>query len=166
MQIQKKKTCKWAYLVICLHDFVYFSSSSWFGSVLIFNAINIYNCFWFDLIKKKFNDWRWKHGENWPLLTTFFLTATAAITGINPRMKKCNFCEINVIKKERCNVGFQYRRGGVGRGIKPLSYHTPQPPPTHAQRIKSTVLTCMLQTNGLMDQRTNRWTDKASFRVC
>ena len=50
---------------------------------LIFSAINTYNYFHFDLIDKKdFNDWRQKHGEKWPMLTTFFLTATAAITGI------------------------------------------------------------------------------------
>ena len=50
---------------------------------LIFSAINTYNYFQFDLIDKKdFNDWRQKHGEKWPMLMTFFLTATAAITGI------------------------------------------------------------------------------------
>ena len=50
---------------------------------LIFSAINTYNCFWFDLTerKKNFGDWSQKHGEKWLMLTTFFLTATAAITG-------------------------------------------------------------------------------------
>ena len=49
---------------------------------LIFSAINTYNCFWFDLTNRKIcSDWKQKLGEKWPTLTTFFLTATAAITG-------------------------------------------------------------------------------------
>ena len=44
---------------------------------LIFSAIN--TCSWFDL---KDNWWQ-KLGEKWSMFTTFFLTATAAITGIN-----------------------------------------------------------------------------------
>ena len=52
---------------------------------LIFSAFNAYNCFWdFQTNKKICSDWRQKHGEKWPMLTTFFLTATAAITGIHP----------------------------------------------------------------------------------
>ena len=49
---------------------------------LIFSATNTYNCSWFDLTNKKIcSDWKQKLGEKWPMLTTFFLTATAAITG-------------------------------------------------------------------------------------
>ena len=49
---------------------------------LIFSAINTYNCSWFDLTNKKIcSDWRQKLGEKWPMLTTFFLTTIAAITG-------------------------------------------------------------------------------------
>ena len=50
---------------------------------LIFSAINTYNCFWFDQTNKKdCSDWTQKLGEKWPMITTFFLTETAAITGI------------------------------------------------------------------------------------
>ena len=49
---------------------------------LIFSAFNTYNCSWFNLTNKKVcSDWRRKHGEKWPMLMTFFLTAIAAITG-------------------------------------------------------------------------------------
>ena len=49
---------------------------------LIFSAINTYYCSWFHLTNKKIcSDWRQKLGEKWPMLMTFFLTATAAITG-------------------------------------------------------------------------------------
>jgi len=49
---------------------------------LIFSATNTYNCSQFDLTNKKScSDWRQKLGEKWTTLTTFFLTATAAITG-------------------------------------------------------------------------------------
>ena len=47
---------------------------------LIFSAINAYNYFWFVLTnKKKFIDWRQRHGKKWPMLTTFFLTATLLV---------------------------------------------------------------------------------------
>ena len=67
---------------------------------LIFSAINTYNCFWFDLTEKRknFGDWSQKHGEKWPMLTTFFLTATAAITGIL-WWKKYKFVEFRKLKK-------------------------------------------------------------------
>ena len=52
---------------------------------LIFSATNTYNCSQFDLTNKKTcRGWRLKLGEKWPMLTTFFLMATAAITGTNP----------------------------------------------------------------------------------
>ena len=78
------KTCQWAKLVVWLNNLECFSSSSSFGSVLFFFSVQSIhtNCFWLDLTNKKnFSDWRQKHGEKWPMLTTFFLTATAAITG-------------------------------------------------------------------------------------
>ena len=49
---------------------------------LIFSAINTYNCSGLILTNKKIcSDWRQKFGGKWPMLTTFFLTAIAAITG-------------------------------------------------------------------------------------
>ena len=51
---------------------------------IAFSAINTYNCFWFKVANiRNFNDWRLKHGEKWPMLTTFFLTATVALIGNN-----------------------------------------------------------------------------------
>ena len=65
-----------------LSIFAHLAHLAQFYFSLIFSAINTYNCFWFDLTNKKnFSDWRQKHGEKWPMLTTFFLTLTAAITG-------------------------------------------------------------------------------------
>ena len=69
----------WSFLNILAHlahlAQLYFS--------LIFSAINTYNCSWFDLASKKIcSHWRQKLVEKWPMLTTFFLTATAAITDI------------------------------------------------------------------------------------
>ena len=49
---------------------------------LIFSAINTYNCSWFDLTNRRFAvTEKKKLGEKWLMLTTFFLTATAAIAG-------------------------------------------------------------------------------------
>ena len=45
------------------------------------SATNTCKCSWFDLTSRKIcSDWKQKLGEKWPMLTTFFLTATAAIT--------------------------------------------------------------------------------------
>ena len=67
---------------IILNTLAHLAHLAQFYFSLIFSAINTYNCFWFDLTNKKnFSDWRQKHGEKWPMLTTFFHTATAAITG-------------------------------------------------------------------------------------
>ena len=51
---------------------------------LILSAIKTYNCSWFDLTNEKIcSDWRQKLGEKWQMLvTSFFLTATAAILGL------------------------------------------------------------------------------------
>ena len=69
----------WNILIISAH----LAHLAQFYFSLIFSAINTFNCFWFDLTnKKKFSDWRQKHGEKWPMFTTFFLMATASITGI------------------------------------------------------------------------------------
>ena len=66
---------------------------------LIFSAINTFNCFWFDLTnKKKFSDWRQKHGEKWRMFTTFFLTATAAITGIISCKIEKFFCFVSILR--------------------------------------------------------------------
>ena len=76
-----KKACQWAKLVVWLNHFWLFLAhlahlaQSYFS--LIFSAVYTYNCFWFDLTK-----FQWlKIVKKWPMLTTFFLTATAAITG-------------------------------------------------------------------------------------
>ena len=69
----------WVILNILAH--IAHSAQAYFS--LIFSAINTHNCSYFDLTNKKIcSDWRWKLGENWPMLTTFFLIATVAITGI------------------------------------------------------------------------------------
>ena len=66
---------------------------------LIFSAFNAYNCSWFDLTNKKnCNDWRQKHGEQWLMLMTFFLTAIAAITGSFLK----NAWESNVFIQNQC----------------------------------------------------------------
>ena len=63
---------------------------------LIFSVISTYNFSWFDLTNKKiWLDRRQRLGEKWPMLTTFFLTATAAITG--------TFCS-SLLKDESNNV--------------------------------------------------------------
>ena len=50
---------------------------------LIFSAFDTYNCSRLNLTNKRLcSDWRQKPGEKWPILMTFFLTAIAAITGI------------------------------------------------------------------------------------
>ena len=80
------RTCQWAWLVIWVSDFDYFSSLSSFGSNLFFSDFQCIQCIQLLLIFsnkwKICSDWRRKHGEKWPMLMTFFLTAIAAITGI------------------------------------------------------------------------------------
>ena len=56
------------------------------------SATNTCKCSWFDLTSRKIcSDWKQKLGEKWPMLTTFFLTATAAITGKNVRSGRLQF---------------------------------------------------------------------------
>ena len=79
------KACQWARLVVWLNlnilAHLAHLAQSYFS--LIFSAINTYNCLWFDLTNRKIcSDWKQKHSKKWSVLTTFFLTATAAITGI------------------------------------------------------------------------------------
>ena len=86
---ESKKARQWAKLVVWLNYFnilAHLAHLAQFYFSVIFSAINTYNCFWFEVTdKRNFNDWRQKYGEKWPMLTTFFLTATDAITG----KKKC-----------------------------------------------------------------------------
>ena len=79
------KACQWARLVVWLNlnilAHLAHLAQSYFS--LIFSAFNTYNCSWFNLTNKKnCSDWRQKLGEKWSMLTTFFLAAIAAITGI------------------------------------------------------------------------------------
>ena len=68
----------WVILSILAH--LVHLAQSYFS--LIFSAINTCNCSRFDLTNKKiYSDWKQKLVEKWPLLMTFFLAATAAITG-------------------------------------------------------------------------------------
>ena len=68
---------------------------------LIFSAINTFNCFWFNLTNGEIcNEWGRRLGEKWQMLTPFFLTAIAAITGnsakpVDDGCKKC-LAEIKV----------------------------------------------------------------------
>ena len=80
-----KKACEWALLVVWSSDFEHFSSSNSFGSALFFSDFQCNQyiqllLIWFKK-KKICNDWRQKLCEKWPMFTTFFLTATVAITG-------------------------------------------------------------------------------------
>ena len=75
-----------------MNHFEYFSSSSSFCWVLFFSDFQCNQYIQLLLISnkwKKFHDWRQKQGEKWQVLTTFFLTATAAITG-NKRIMSAN----------------------------------------------------------------------------
>ena len=63
----------------------------------IFSAFMAYNCSWFLLtIKKNCSNWRHKHGEKWPMLMTFFLTAIAAITGMTIFFNRSNSWKVSV----------------------------------------------------------------------
>ena len=84
MQIQKKHVSEhsWLFGWVILNTFAHLAHFALIFFSLIFSAINTYNCSGFNLTNKKdFGDWRWKLGEKWPILTTFFLTAVSALTG-------------------------------------------------------------------------------------
>ena len=54
---------------------------SYFSLIII--GFNTHNCSLFYLTNSQYcSDWRKKHGENWPMLMTFSLTAIAPITGL------------------------------------------------------------------------------------
>ena len=79
-----KKACQWTKIVVWLRYVIlaHLADLAQFYFSLIFCAIHTYNCSWFDLANKKnCSDWKQKLGEEGPMLRTFFLTATAAITG-------------------------------------------------------------------------------------
>ena len=69
------KACQSAWLVIWLSTCKYFRSLIFFAQFyfsLIFCAINIYNCSWFDLTSKKIcGDWRQTLCKKWPMLDFF-----------------------------------------------------------------------------------------------
>ena len=72
----------WISRLVILSILAHLAHLAWFYFSLIFSSINIYNCSWFDLTNKEnCRDWRKKLGEKCPMLTTFCLTVTAAITG-------------------------------------------------------------------------------------
>ena len=80
--------CGWVILSILAH--LAHLAQSYIS--LINSATNTCKCSWFDLTSKKIcSDWKQNLGEKWPILTTFFLTATAAITGKNGRDAGCNW---------------------------------------------------------------------------
>ena len=93
---------------------------------LIFSAINTYSCTWFDLTnKKKCRDWRQKLGEKLSMLTTFFLTVTAAITGIVLEtksfwdIKNRPFLSISIFQK---NITWCFAWHWFFAAAKPLSF--------------------------------------------
>ena len=84
MQIQEhfsehNWSSRWVILIILAH--LAHLPQSYFSLIII--GFNTHNCSLFYLTNSQYcSDWRKKHGENWPMLMTFSLTAIAPITGL------------------------------------------------------------------------------------